>query len=121
MLACADRFAGGLLGSILCGGNIDVRILANVLLRGLARDGRTLRLAVDIADRPGVLADVAGRIAEAGGNIIEVAHQRLFAAPSVKAAEVDLVVEARDRAHGEAILAALEGAAFHFKRLPSGM
>ena len=121
MLAHPERFRGRRIGAILCGGNIDVRILANVLLRGLARDGRMLRLAVDIADRPGVLADVAGRIAEAGGNIIEVAHQRLFAAPSVKAAELDLVVEARDRAHGEAILAALEGAAFHVKRLPSGM
>lgn len=120
ILAFSDRFAGRRIGAILCGGNIDVRILANVLLRGLARDGRMLRLAVDIADRPGVLADVAGRIAEAGGNIIEVAHQRLFAAPSVKAAELDLVVEARDRAHGEAILAALAGAAFRVKLLPPG-
>jgi threonine dehydratase len=120
MLAFPDRFAGRRVGAILCGGNVDVRILANVLLRGLARDGRMLRLAVDIADRPGVLAEVAGRIAAAGGNIIEVAHQRLFAAPSVKAAELDLVVEARDRAHGEAILAALEGAAFAVKRLPPG-
>jgi threonine dehydratase len=121
MLAYPDRFAGRRVGAILCGGNVDVRILANVLLRGLARDGRMLRLAVDIADRPGVLAEVAGRIAAAGGNIIEVTHQRLFAAASVKAAELDLVVEARDRAHGEAILAALEGAAFHVKRLPPGV
>jgi threonine dehydratase len=121
LLAHPDRFAGRRVGTILCGGNVDVRLLANVLLRGLARDGRMLRLALDIADRPGVLAEVAGRIATAGGNIIEVTHQRLFAAPSVKAAEVDLVVEARDRAHGEAILAALEGAAFHVKRLPSGV
>jgi threonine dehydratase len=120
MLAFPDRFAGRCTAAILCGGNIDVRILANVLLRGLARDGRMLRLAVDIADRPGVLADVAGRIAQAGGNIIEVAHQRLFAAPSVKAAELDLVVEARDRAHGEEILAALAGAAFRVKLLPPG-
>lgn len=120
MLAFPDRFAGSRVGAILCGGNIDVRILANVLLRGLARDGRMLRLAIDIADRPGVLADVAGRIADAGGNIIEVAHQRLFATHSVKAAELDLVVEARDRAHGEAILAALAGAAFVVKRLPPG-
>lgn len=120
MLAFPDRFAGRRVGAVLCGGNIDVRILANVLLRGLVRDGRMLRLAVDIADRPGVLADVAGRIAEAGGNIIEVAHQRLFAAPSVKAAELDLVVEARDAAHGEQILAALAGAAFSVKRLPPG-
>ncbi|WP_291295684.1 threonine ammonia-lyase [Elioraea sp.] len=115
-----DRFVGRRIGVILCGGNVDVRILANVLLRGLARDGRMLRLAIDIADRPGVLADVAGRIAQAGGNIIEVAHQRLFAAESVKAAELDLVVEARDRAHGQAILAALAGAAFTVKMLPPG-
>jgi threonine dehydratase len=115
-----DRFAGRRIGAILCGGNVDVRILANVLLRGLARDGRMLRLAIDIADRPGVLSDVAGRIAQAGGNIIEVAHQRLFAAESVKSAELDLVVEARDRAHGEAILAALAGAAFTVKMLPPG-
>jgi threonine dehydratase len=117
LLAHPSLFAGSHVGVILCGANIDARILANVLLRDLVRDGRLLRLAVDIADRPGVLADVAGRIAEAGGNIIDVAHQRLFAAPSVRTAELDLVVEARDAAHGAEILAALEGAAFRVKRL----
>lgn len=117
LLAHPTLFAGGRVGVILCGANIDARILANVLLRDLVRDGRLLRLAVDIADRPGVLADVAGRIAEAGGNIIDVAHQRLFAAPTVRTAELDLVVEARDAAHGAEILAALEGAAFRVKRL----
>ena len=117
LLAHAALFAQRNVGVILCGANIDARILANVLLRDLVRDGRLLRLAVDIADRPGVLADVAGRIAEAGGNIIDVAHQRLFAAPSVRTAELDLVVEARDAAHGAEILAALEGAAFRVKRL----
>ncbi len=117
LLAHPALFAERSVGVILCGANIDTRILANVLLRDLVRDGRLLRLAVDIADRPGVLADVAGRIAEAGGNIIDVAHQRLFAAPSVRTAELDLVVEARDAAHGAEILAALEGAAFRVKRL----
>jgi threonine dehydratase len=117
LLAHPALFAGRNVGVILCGANIDTRILANVLLRDLVRDGRLLRLAVDIADRPGVLADVAGRIAQAGGNIIDVAHQRLFAAPSVRTAELDLVVEARDAAHGTEILAALEGAAFRVKRL----
>jgi threonine dehydratase len=116
LLAHPPLFAGRNVGVILCGANIDTRILANVLLRDLVRDGRLLRLAVDIADRPGVLADVAGRIAQAGGNIIDVAHQRLFAAPSVRTAELDLVVEARDAAHGTEILAALEGAAFRVKR-----
>ena len=120
MLAYPDRFAGHRVGAILCGGNIDTRILANVLLRGLVRDGRMLRLAVDIADRPGVLAEVSGRIAEAGGNIIEVTHQRLFAAESVKSAALDMIVEARDAAHGQAILDALSGAAFVVKRLPPG-
>jgi threonine dehydratase len=117
LLAHPALFAGARVGVMLCGANIDARILANVLLRNLVRDGRLLRLAVDIADRPGVLADVAGRIAQAGGNIIEVTHQRLFATPSVRAAELDLVVEARDAAHGAEILAALEGAAFRVKRL----
>jgi threonine dehydratase len=117
LLAHPALFAGRQVGVILCGANIDTRILANVLLRDLVRDGRLLRLAVDIADRPGVLADVAGRIAQAGGNIIDVAHQRLFAAPSVRTAELDLVVEARDAAHGAEILATLEGAAFRVKRI----
>mgnify|MGYP002622789029 CR=1 FL=1 len=117
LLAHPTLFSEQNVGVILCGANIDARILANVLLRDLVRDGRLLRLSVDIADRPGVLADVAGRIAEAGGNIIDVAHQRLFAAPSVRTAELDLVVEARDAAHGAEILAALEGAAFRVKRL----
>lgn len=117
LLAHAALFAGARVGVMLCGANIDVRILANVLLRDLVRDGRLLRLSVDIADRPGVLADVAGRVAQAGGNIIDVEHQRLFAAPSVRAAELDLVVEARDAAHGAEILAALEGAEFRVKRL----
>ncbi|TQF82844.1 threonine ammonia-lyase [Elioraea sp. Yellowstone] len=117
LIAHAPLFAGARVGVMLCGANIDARILANVLLRNLVRDGRLLRLAVDIADRPGVLADVAGRIAAAGGNIIEVTHQRLFATPSVRAAELDLVVEARDALHGAEILAALEGAAFRVKRI----
>lgn len=120
MLAFPERFTGRRVGAILCGGNIDTRILANVLLRGLVRDGRMLRLAVDIADRPGVLAEVAGRIAQAGGNIIEVTHQRLFASESVKAAALDLIVEARDAAHGQAILDVLAGAAYTVKRLPPG-
>ncbi len=117
MLTHAPLFAGLRVGTILCGGNLDARILANVLLRNLVRDGRLLRVSLDIPDRPGVLADIAGRIARAGGNIIEVTHQRLFAAPSVRAAELDLLIEARDGAHGQEILQALEGAALAVRRL----
>jgi threonine dehydratase len=92
----------------VCGGNIDARILSNVLLRNLLRDGRLLRLHLDIPDRPGVLADIATRVAQAGGNVIEVSHQRLFAAPSVQSAELELMVEVRDVPQAKAITALLE-------------
>ena len=107
LLAQPARFAGRRVGVPVCGGNIDGRILANVLLRGLLRDGRLLRLNMDIPDRPGVLADIAGLIGASGGNIIEVVHQRLFDAPSVQAAELELMVEARDPAHADEITEAL--------------
>ena len=107
LLAHPERFAGRRVGIPVCGGNIDGRILANVLLRGLLRDGRLLRLTMDIPDRPGVLADIATVIGTSGGNIIEVIHQRLFDAPSVQSAELELMIEARDPAHADAIVAAL--------------
>ncbi len=80
LLAHPERFRGKKVGIAITGGNIDARILSNVLLRDLLRDGRLLRLHLQIPDRPGVLADIAGKIGGRGGNIIEVSHQRLFAA-----------------------------------------
>ncbi|HVB69383.1 MAG TPA: threonine ammonia-lyase [Acetobacteraceae bacterium] len=108
LLAFPERFAGKHVGVPVCGGNIDARILSNVLLRCLLRDGRLLRLHMQIPDRPGVLADIATRIGGRGGNIIEVSHQRLFAAASVQAAELEVMVEARDPEHAAEIVAALE-------------
>ena len=108
LLAFPDRFAGRKIGVPICGGNIDPRILANVLLRNLLRDGRLIRLVLEIPDRPGVLADIAGRIGDAGGNIIDVSHHRLFASPSVQAAELEVMFEARDPAHGAEIVRTLE-------------
>ncbi len=110
LLAHRDRFAGKRVGLVVCGGNIDSRIFSNVLLRGLLRDGRLLRLRMDIPDRPGVLADIATRIGATGGNIIEVNHQRLFASPSVQAAQLEIMIEARDRVHATKIEAALTDA-----------
>ncbi len=107
LLAFPERFKGRKVGLPVCGGNIDARILANVLLRNLLRDGRLLRLSLEIPDRPGVLADIAGRIAAHEGNVIEVSHQRLFASPSVQSAHLEVMVEARDPAHAEEITAAL--------------
>jgi threonine dehydratase len=108
LLTFPQRFRGKRVGVAVTGGNIDARILSNVLLRNLLRDGRLLRLHLQIPDRPGVLADIAGKIGDSGGNIIEVSHQRLFAASSVQAAELEVMVEARDSAHADAIVEALE-------------
>ena len=116
ILTYPERFAGRHVGTVICGGNIDPRILSNVLLRNLLRDGRLLRLHLDIPDRPGVLADIATRVADAGGNVIEVSHQRLFAAPSVQTAELELMVEVRDRAQADAIVAALEAGDYVVRR-----
>jgi threonine dehydratase len=110
LLAHRGRFAGKRVGLPICGGNIDVRIMANVLLRGLLRDGRFLRLRMEIPDRPGVLADISSKIGASGGNIIEVTHQRLFASPSVHSAQLEVMVEARDPAHAAQIEQALASA-----------
>ncbi len=103
LLEHPELFRGRRVGVAVTGGNIDTRILSNVLLRDLLRDGRLLRLHLQIPDRPGVLADIAGRIGASGGNIIEVSHQRLFAAASVQAAELEIMVEARDPKHAKEI------------------
>jgi threonine dehydratase len=108
LLAFPDRFKGRKIGVPICGGNIDARIFANVMLRNLLRDGRLLRLVLEIPDRPGVLADIAGRIGNAGGNIIDVSHHRLFASPSVQAAQLEVMFEARDAAHSGEIVRNLE-------------
>lgn len=110
LLSFPERFRGKRVGVAVSGGNIDPRILANVLLRNLLRDGRLLRLSLEIPDRPGVLADIATRIAAHDGNVIEVSHQRLFASPSVQSAHLEVMVEARDPAHAEEITAALSDA-----------
>jgi len=100
-------FRGRRVGIPLCGGNIDTRVLAAVLMRGLVRDGRLVRLRVTMPDVSGSLAKVATLIGAAGGNIVEVQHQRLFGTASVKSPEVEFLIETRDRAHSEAIVAAL--------------
>ena len=108
LLAQPERFRGRKVGLVLSGGNIDTRTLASVLMRGLVRDGRLIQLSVELADKPGALAALTETVAELGGNIVEVQHQRLFGALSVSVAEVDLLIEAQDETHGAAIVAGLE-------------
>lgn len=99
------RFAGRAVATVLCGGNIDSRVLASVMMRGLVRDGRMVRLRIEISDEPGVLATVAKLIGETGGNIVEVYHQRLFQDVPVKQAELDAVIETRNAEHVREIMA----------------
>jgi threonine dehydratase len=107
ILAYPEKFKGKKVGIPLCGGNIDPRILANTLMRNLLRDGRLLRVVMEIPDRPGMLADISTRIGSRGGNIIEVSHHRLFSSPSVQDAQLEIMIEARDAAHGRDIETAL--------------
>jgi threonine dehydratase len=102
-----EVFGGRNVGLVLTGGNIDTRLIASVLTRELAREGRLTQLALDIVDRPGQLAVVANTLARAGANIIEVSHQRTFSDLPAKATLLELVIETRDRAHLEDVLAQL--------------
>ena len=112
ILTHPERFAGRKVAAVICGGNIDVRLLSWVLTRGLVRDGRLVRLRIAIVDQPGVLARVARLIGEMGGNIIEVYHQRLFHDVPAKQADVDVVIETRNREHVNEIIANLQKGGF---------
>lgn len=116
LLAHPQRFKGRKVGLVLCGGNIDTRLLTGVLLRGMVRDGRILRLKVDIADSPGSLAAVAKLIADGGGNVLEVQHERLFGASNAKSTDIEFTIEVRNREQGIDISNSLTNSGF--KSLP---
>jgi threonine dehydratase len=107
MLADPARFAGRNVGLILCGGNIDPRILASIMVRELERSDRIVSFRLTIADRPGVLGPIATLLGQLGANILEIGHRRLFLDVPAKGARLDVTVEARDRQHVEEILASL--------------
>jgi len=107
MLVSPEKFCGRKVGLILCGGNIDPRILASVMVRELERENRIVSFRLTIPDRPGVLGQIATRLGELGANILEVDHRRLFLDVPAKGAKLDVTVETRDRAHAEEILKAL--------------
>jgi len=117
LLAHRDMFRGRKVGTVICGGNIDGRMLAQILLRDLARSGRMVRLQVILPDVPGALARVADIVGQCGGNIVEVHHQRVYGAISAKSAELGLELETRDAAHIAEITAALAAAGFPARAL----
>jgi threonine dehydratase len=107
LLTHKEEFAGRKVGLILTGGNIDTRLLANVLLRDLARSGRLARLRIKLQDRPGALYHVARIFDQEQVNIIEVYHQRIFSSLPAKGLITDIECETRDGAHLERLIAAL--------------
>ena len=117
LLEHPDRFRGKKVGLVVSGGNIDSRLLSSIMLRGLVRAGRLVRLRVEIIDQPGVLAKVTGLIGDSGGNIVEVYHQRMFYDLPVKRADVDVVIETLDSGHMHKIMDRLEKAGFHTRVL----
>lgn len=107
-----EHFKGKNVCLVLCGGNIDSRLLSTLILRGLVRDGRITRLRFEIDDTPGQLSDISRIIGESGANVVEVIHQRMMQTVSLKRAELDVVIEARDKAHVHEIVKTLREAGF---------
>ncbi len=107
LLQHPERFVGRTVGIVLCGGNIDTRLLANVLLRDLARSGRLARLRIQLQDQPGALYNVARIFEQQRVNILELAHQRIFTNLPAKGLSLEVECETRDKAHLDRLLTAL--------------
>jgi len=110
------RFAGKQVGLVLCGGNIDPLMLSALIERGMVRAGRLARIRVAARDHPGVLARITAVVAASSANIDEVHHQRAFSTLSAQSVEVELVLQTRNPAHVNEVLAALEAAGFQAAR-----
>jgi threonine dehydratase len=116
ILAHPERYKGRKVGTVLCGGNIDTHLLANVLVRELVRCGRIARLRIAAQDRPGALAAITATFHKCGVNIIEVQHQRIFTRLPAKDTSIEVECEARDAVAIEHLVDALEAAGFEVER-----
>lgn len=116
MLADPGRFKGKKVATLLCGGNIDTHLLANVLVRDLVRQGRIARLRIAAQDQPGALAKITGQFFEAGVNIIEIRHSRIFTALPAKDTVIEVECEARDSAAIDKVELMLQQAGFQVDR-----
>ena len=117
VLSDRERFRGRRVGLILAGGNIDPRLAASIMVRELAREQQVVAIRVIIRDRPGVLAEIARTIAEAGGNILDVYHHRTMLSVPPKGASVDVTMETHGPDHAAEIIAALTARGFGVSRL----
>ncbi|HWJ75986.1 MAG TPA: threonine ammonia-lyase [Kaistia sp.] len=117
LLAFPKRFAGQRVGLVLCGGNIDPRLAASIMVRELARAEKIVAVRLIIPDRPGVLGDIAATIGGCGGNILEVLHHRTLLSVPAKGASVDVTIETHGPHHAREIEAALEARHYKVERL----
>jgi threonine dehydratase len=120
LLTDPARFKGRRVGLILCGGNIDPRILSSIMLRELERESRVVSFRLTIPDRPGVLGTIATRLGQLGANILEVEHRRLFLDVPAKGAKLDVTVETRDTGHADEIYRALQAEGYAPVRIDAG-
>jgi threonine dehydratase len=116
MIADRGRFKGKKVATLLCGGNIDTHLLANVLVRDLVRQGRIARLHVAAHDQPGALAAITRKVYEAGVNVIEINHSRIFTRLPAKDTMIEVECEARDPESIDDVVARLEAAGFRVER-----
>jgi threonine dehydratase len=107
LLTAPDLFRGKKVGLVLCGGNIDPRLVSSIVIRELSRDGRLVSVRIDTPDRPGVLGEIASIIGGRGGNVVDVSHHRLFLNVPAKGATLDVTFETFDAPHGQTIIEAL--------------
>ena len=116
MLSDPGRFRGKKVATPLCGGNVDMHLLANVLVRDLVRQGRIARLRIEAQDQPGALAKITAKFFEGGVNIIEIRHSRIFTALPAKDTVIEVECEARDAAAIDRVEEMLKSAGFHVDR-----
>ena len=116
MLADPERYRGKKVATLLCGGNIDTHLLANVLVRDMVRQGRIARLHVAAHDQPGALAAITAKVYEAGVNVLEINHSRIFTSLPAKDTMIEVECEARDPQSIDDVVARLEAAGFRVER-----
>jgi threonine dehydratase len=112
ILADPARFKGRTVGLVLCGGNIDARLLSMILMRDLARSGRLARLRVQLLDMPGQLVRVATIIAENDGNVIDVGHHRTYSDLPAKMTCMDVTIDTQGQDHLNRIIKNLREAGY---------
>jgi threonine dehydratase len=117
LLAEPERFSGRKVGIVLTGGNIDVRVLASIMVRGLEREDKIISLRLVVDDQPGMLGRVATCLGTSGANILEVSHRRMFLDVPAKGTTLDLMIETKDAAHAMKVIAGLDAAGFSVIRL----